>query len=91
MVRTESGVVFVVDPGHEVACDACCEDWTKRKESGGFLFGSYAYCPNCAVLWEPKIKGYNEQHLIQARCPEGMPFSDWVRSIRAQVSVVEPR
>ena len=32
-----------VPVGRAVVCDVCSGDWTERRESGGFLFSSYAY------------------------------------------------
>ncbi len=74
--------VEIIDVGNRVQCDVCCKDYTGSLESGGFLFGSYAYCPTCAVEHMPKIIGYNEQHLIKATCPQGMPFWKWVLKLR---------
>lgn len=70
------------DVGERVYCDCCDEEWTDRTESGGFLFVSKAYCPRCAKLAIDKIRSYNEEHFIRARCPQGMPFAKWVLSLR---------
>jgi hypothetical protein len=67
--------------GRLVVCDICDEDWTDRPEPGGFLFGTYAYCPNCAVDGLRAIKRFNEEHLIVALCG-GESFADFVRSRR---------
>ena len=71
--------VETLHPGNLVFCDSCGEDWTERKETGGFLFGSYAYCPECAPRNLARIKQYGEEWHIKARCPEGKSFADWVR------------
>ena len=79
----------VIDLGRNVFCDNAgsprCQaidgDWTDRPESGGFMFGSYAYCPWCAEEAEPRIEGYGETWNIRARCPQGMPFADWIRDV----------
>lgn len=70
------------DLGRVVKCDVCNEEWTDRTESGGFLFTSYAYCPDCAKSRYERILEYNEQHLIKAWCPPGQSFADWCRSLR---------
>jgi hypothetical protein len=74
--------VITIDPGSEVVCDVCNDDWTDRTESGGFIFGSNAHCPKCAQIYEPQIISYGEQHLIQARCPKDQSFADFVREFR---------
>lgn len=71
-----------VELGLEVACDDCGEDWTAREESGGFLFGSYAYCPNCAEKGLKSIRQYSEEKYIKAFCPEGVSFADFVCAMR---------
>lgn len=68
--------------GNRVECDVCSEDYTGRPDTGGFLFGSYAYCPKCAATRLPEIRKYGEEGHIKAHCPEGMPFADWVLSLR---------
>lgn len=68
--------------GRTVTCDVCNEDWTDRPESGGFLFDSYAYCPDCAVIQLPTIQRYHEESHIKARCPSDQSFADWCRCLR---------
>lgn len=68
--------------GRVVVCDVCSEDWTNRPESGGFLFGSYAYCPACFIAGLASIKRFDEEHFIKGFCPPGMSFADWVREQR---------
>jgi len=68
--------------GRTVLCDICNEDWTDRPESGGFIFESKAYCPDCARESLPSIIAYNEQHFIRASCPAGLAFPDFVRQYR---------
>ena len=72
----------VIDIGDSVICDACGDDYTNSDDSGGFLFGSSAYCPKCAVSRLPNIKSYGEEHFIKARCPKSMSFKDWVLQLR---------
>lgn len=68
--------------GRSVICDVCSEDWTDRPESGGFLFGSYAYCPSCAPKGLESIKGFGEERYIRARCHFPEPFADFIRRLR---------
>lgn len=72
----------VYDIGDSVFCDRCGTDYTKSDESGGFLFGSYAYCPKCAEKSLPQIRRCGEEHFIKDRCPEGTSFADWCRRLR---------
>lgn len=68
--------------GNIVICDVCNGDFTDSELSGGFIFGSNAYCPRCAKRNLPMIKSYNEEHYIKAFCPEGVTFADFVRKYR---------
>lgn len=77
----------VVDIGSIVVCDVCNADYTDKKDVGGFIFSGSAYCPKCAVTSLPKIKGYGEERFIKARCPDGVPFSDFVRSYRGKGTI----
>jgi hypothetical protein len=70
-----------VPVGRAVVCDVCSKDWTDRPEPGGFLFGSYAYCPECAVQGLRTIKAYKEEYRIVAMCGEES-FADFVRRMR---------
>jgi hypothetical protein len=70
------------DVGETVVCDVCSEDWTNRTESGGFLFGTYAYCPDCAKKRISGIINGGEARHIRAYCPKGMSFKDWVILLR---------
>ena len=74
--------VITVNPGNHVLCDFCNEDFTNSDESGGLLFGSKAVCPKCAPGSEASAAKYNELSHIKARCPEGVTFADWVRTLR---------
>ena len=89
-----------VPVGDLVVCDVCDADYTERRDSGGFIFGSYAYCPACAARHEPMIKSYNEEHMITARCPapkltergvEIVSFADFVRGYRGPDATVYVR
>lgn len=68
--------------GDTVRCDACNKEWTDSPVSGGFLFDSYAYCPECAVNKLPRIKSYNEESHIKEWCPPNLSYADWVRKMR---------
>lgn len=68
--------------GDTVVCDVCSKDWTESDVSGGFIFGSYAYCPDCADRLIDHIRDCGEDHLIRAFCPEGKSFADFVREYR---------
>jgi hypothetical protein len=86
------GEKFLV--GREVICDICDKDWTDRPESGGFLFTSKAYCPDCAVEGLRGIKKYKEERYIVAMCGDES-FADFVRRMRGpdayiRVTVAKP-
>ena len=68
----------------KVICDICGDDCTNMNDSGGFIFGSKAYCPKCATEGLPVIKKYKEEHYIRATCPEGVSFPDFVREYRGK-------
>lgn len=73
----------VHDTGTRVECDVCSQEFLPGdKRSGGFLFGSYAYCPDCAVRSVERIRSYNEERYIKAHCPPGMSFYDWCWQLR---------
>ena len=68
--------------GDQVACDCCGEEWTHRTETGGFLFLTKDYCPDCARNSLPSIRSYGEEKYIRAWCPKDLSFADWVRRLR---------
>ncbi len=70
------------DIGDTVICDQCNKDYTESEKSGGFIFGSHAYCPECAREALPRIKGYGEEDHIKAQCPDGMSFKNFVLAYR---------
>ena len=74
--------------GDIVICDICNADFTDSHESGGFLFGSYAYCPECAERSMAQILNFKEEHCIRARCPEGISFGDFIRADRGPESYI---
>lgn len=71
-----------VPVGRDVVCDVCDEDWTDRPESGGFVFGSYGTCPDCAPESMARIRHFREERFIRATCPEGKSFADFIRELR---------
>lgn len=77
----EGGPAFI-PVGATVLCDIDDTDLTADPRSGGFMFGTYGVGPCCAGEYEAKVRGYGEEHFIRARCPAGMSFADWIRSMR---------
>ncbi len=71
-----------IPQGDVVFCDICDKDYTNLPDQGGFIFGSYAYCPSCAAKRLPEIESYGEKGHIRAFCPEGKSFADFVREYR---------
>ena len=71
-----------IPQGRLVFCDICDQDYTDSDAQGGFIFGSYAYCPSCAAKRLPEIESYGEKGHIRAFCPEGKSFADFVREYR---------
>lgn len=66
----------------EVMCDYCNFNFTFESQSGGYIFGSNAVCPACAVEGMRKIKHYKEEHYIKAICPPGESFWNFVVNYR---------
>jgi len=77
-----------VSIGDIVVCDICDKDYTSSDKTGGFIFVSKAYCPDCASKSEGAIKKYGEEKYIRARCPAGTPFADFVRQYRGDFNYV---
>lgn len=71
-----------IDVGTQVICDVCGRDWSFENKSGGFLFGSYVYCPDCAEKGLKDIKKYHEEWNIKAFCPPNLSFWNWVVKLR---------
>lgn len=74
--------IQIQEIGTQVNCDVCNEEYDHKPESGGFLFGSYAYCPKCAKEYLPSIQKDGEEHMITARCPDNLSFFKWVMKLR---------
>lgn len=77
----------MIDP-HQVVCDGCNKNWSDLTESGGILFGSKAYCPDCMPGLEQSIQEHGEDRFIKDRCPVGVSYADWVRGIRGPAPCV---
>ena len=74
--------------GREVVCDICNKDYTESDEKGGFIFGTYAYCPKCAEDTLPRIKENGEEEYIRATCLSDQSFADFVRKYRGPNAVI---
>lgn len=75
-------ITSIQDIGDTVICDICNDDYTNSEAEGGFLFGSYGYCPDCAKEKIGTIKKYNEEEYIKERADEGETFKDFIMRIR---------
>lgn len=71
-----------VNIGDVVICDICNTDYTGTTVSGGFIFGSYAYCPLCEEKGLESIKKHRETHMIRAYCPDNMSFANFIINSR---------
>jgi len=67
-----------IDPGLEVYCDFCSEDYTNSDQPGGVIFSSYAICPQCYAEKKESIDKYKRVH----RPCVGMSFANLVRAYR---------
>lgn len=74
--------ITIREIGNSVFCDMCNDDYTNSNESGGFLFGSYAYCPKCAKRSIWNIRRQGEAKFIKAYCPAGMSYAAWCLQLR---------
>lgn len=79
----------ITEVGDQVNCDVCNADYTDRTDSGGFLFGSYAYCPECAKKYEARIGYFHETAMILEYCPPDMSFADWCRRLRYKMGLTQ--
>lgn len=73
-----------IELGDVVVCDICNKDFTKSKKSGGFIFMSYAYCPECSEAGMKAVEEYKETEYVKAICPDHMSFADFVRDYRGK-------
>lgn len=80
--QAESRPGIPIDIGRMVLCDACDQDFTDSPRPGGFIFSSYAICPDCASKWMASIMANTEQRMIRAAAVEGQSFADFVRDYR---------
>lgn len=74
--------VSEIDLGRMVLCDICNDDYTDSPRCGGFMFGTYAACPECAPGMYADALKCGEKHLIGEGCPDGVTFADWIRELR---------
>lgn len=70
------------DNNEGVWCDNCLTDWTDRKETGGFLCGDKAICPDCSKEVLDKYHILVSMQTIK-RCPDKCSFSEWIRDLRS--------
>lgn len=89
--KAENNPNMDIDLGEVVVCDICGNDYTGKQDSGGFIFGSYAYCPQCAASRIKDIRRFNEEHMIRARCPEGKSFAEFVINYRGRGATISIR
>lgn len=75
-------VVHESNIGRIVLCDLCNGDYTDSDETGGFVFGSKAVCPECAPSIEEAAVKYDEMHYITKPKDTNMSFGDFVRDYR---------
>lgn len=74
--------IIHVDVGDQVICDICDKDWTDSPVSGGYLFGSYGVCPDCATGdFNKNVERHKEQNHIRAYCPADMSHANWIREV----------
>lgn len=69
-----------------VVCDSCNDDYTNSPVEGGIIFSSYGYCPGCTPRMMREITKYNEKEYIEATCPEGTSFADFIREYRSHLA-----
>ena len=84
-------MIETIDIGDQVLCDGCTADFTNRTESGGFLFGSKAVCPDCAPALLVDLKKGREDKFIKAFCPPWMSFRDWCLMLRGGDNTIRIR
>jgi len=71
-----------IDIGDTVVCDICNGDFTHSDRTGGFLLGSYAYCPDCAIKALPDLEKSGEDKYIISFCLPSISFKDFVLRAR---------
>ena len=85
----DAGGPAEIPVGRTVLCDIDDTDPTDDPRCGGYLFGSYGVGPCCAERHEATVQGYGEEWNIRARCPEGVSFADWIRSVRGPDAAIK--
>lgn len=78
----ELKLVKTIDIGETVICDSCNGDYSNSEEQGGFIFCSWGFCPMCAPRMLITIKNYREERYIEAFCPRGMSYKDFILQAR---------
>ena len=68
--------------GQIVLCDMCNKDYTNSDLVGGILYGTAAYCPECAPSILRNAKEFNEEQFINAVAGLGEQFRHFVYRIR---------
>ncbi len=88
----DGGTPPPIPVGRTVVCDCCTTDMTDSPRAGGFTFdgfgGIWAAGPCCAGLEEARMRASGNGGLITGRCPQGMPFADWVRAMRGEKAAI---
>ena len=74
--------------GNMVICDFCCIDYTDSTVSGGIIFHHKAACPDCSSHILEDCRKYDEEHFIEAQCPEDKSFADFVRDFRGGNAII---
>lgn len=71
-----------IDIGNSVLCDLCNADYTESNDTGGLVVDSSAVCPMCQPEMEKNIKKHGEEDHVDARCPEGVEFRQFILQVR---------
>jgi hypothetical protein len=76
--------IIKIDPGPNVNCDMCNEDYMNSEEKGGFMFGTNAVCPKCAPKLEKDAFRFGETKYITERARKDETYRDFVYRMRAR-------
>ena len=91
LTALDGGTPPPIPVGRTVICDNCDADMTGSPRTGGITYqgfgGTYAAGPCCAPLAEARLRAAGEP--VTGRCPEGMPFADWVRALRGPDAAIK--
>ena len=84
--------IETIDVGDRVSCDDCNKEWKAEDPGkGGVLFGSKAYCPDCAPNILNLAKQFGEEQYIRGRQPDELTFHAWVMQLRGGDNTVTVR